>query len=77
MAEGIHHILVPQHTKLNAKEKKDLLELYHVDIQSLPRILKGDLSIAHLNPQEGDVIKILRQSPTAGTAVFYRGVIND
>lgn len=77
MADGIQHTLVPAHAKLGPKEKKDLLELYRVDVHSLPRILRSDPAIEHLNPQEGDIIKVERHSPTAGKAVFYRGVVND
>jgi DNA-directed RNA polymerase subunit H (RpoH/RPB5) len=37
----------------------------------------SDAAIAKLEVKEGDVIKITRVSPTAGTTVFYRGVAND
>ena len=77
MTEGVHHILVPTHSKLGAKEKKDLLDRYHVKVHELPRILKSDPAIEHLSPEEGDVIKVIRPSATAGTAIFYRGVISD
>ena len=70
------HQLVPEHSKLNDKEKKDLLEKYHISLKELPKINKKDVAIAHLNAKEGDVIKITRDSKTAGEAIFYRGVIN-
>ena len=70
------HILVPEHTKLNEKEVKDLLEKYHISLKELPKISKKDPAIAHLNIKEGDVIKITRISKTASEAIFYRGVIN-
>ena len=70
------HILVPVHTKLNDKEKKELLEKYHVSLKELPKIRKKDPAIAHLNAKEGDIIKVIRNSPTAEEAVFYRGVVN-
>ena len=43
----------------------------------LPKIRKDDPAIAKLNADANDVIKILRKSPTAGEAVFYRGVANE
>ena len=70
------HIFVPDHTKLNDKEKKELLEKYHISMKELPKIAKKDPAIEHLNVKEGDVIKIIRTSKTAGEAIFYRGVIN-
>ena len=70
------HILVPKHSKLNDKETKELLETYHITPQELPRILKKDPAIADLNAKPGDIIKIERESPTAGKSLFYRVVIN-
>ncbi len=70
------HLLVPEHLKLNDKEKKELLEKYHISLKELPKIGKKDPAIAHLTVKDGDVIKVVRKSPTAGEAIFYRGVIN-
>ncbi len=70
------HFLVPEHSKLNDKEKKELLEKYHISLKELPKINKKDSAIAFLNPKEGDVIKVTRKSKTAQEAIFYRGVIN-
>jgi len=70
------HLLVPEHTKLNEKEKEELLEKYHISLKELPKIKKNDPAIDHLNVKEGDVIKVIRKSQTAGEAIFYRGVIN-
>ncbi len=70
------HILIPKHIKLNDKEKKELLEKYNISLKELPKILKDDPAITNLKVKPGDVIKIIRKSPTAGEAVFYRGVTN-
>jgi len=70
------HILIPKHTKLGEKEKKDLLKKYNISLKELPKILKDDPAIASLNVKPGDVIKVIRKSPTAGEAIFYRGVTN-
>ena len=71
------HILVPEHIKLSDKEKMELLEQYHITLRELPKIKKEDPAIHHLELQEGDVVKIMRLSPTAGSSVFYRGVIDE
>jgi DNA-directed RNA polymerase subunit H len=74
--EPLTHVLIPKHTKLSDKEKEDLFKTYNITIRELPKIFKDDPAIAHLDAKENDIIMIERQSTTAGTAVFYRGVIN-
>ena len=70
------HVLVPKHVKISEKEKKELFEKYNVNLRELPKILKKDPVIKHLNLKQGDVVKIVRKSHTAGESVFYRGVVN-
>ena len=70
------HLLVPKHIKLNKEKKKELLEKYHITLKELPKILKEDPAIAHLNVAPGDIIKVLRESPTSGKSVYYRVVIS-
>ncbi len=70
------HILTPKHSKLNDKEKTNVLERYHVTSKELPKILRTDAAIKDLDPKQGDIIKITRKSPTAGESVFYRVVID-
>ena len=75
-SKQIKHVLIPKHEKLSAKHKKTLLEKYNVSLKQLPRILRGDPAIQHLGVKEGDIIKITRESKTAGSAIFYR-VVSD
>ncbi len=70
------HSLTPKHSKLGEKEKEALFKRYNITLNELPKILKEDPAIQSLGAKPGDVIKIIRKSPTAGEAVFYRGVIN-
>ncbi|MAG91174.1 DNA-directed RNA polymerase subunit H [Candidatus Woesearchaeota archaeon] len=70
------HILTPKHSKLGEREKGQLLEKYHVTSKEMPKILKTDSAIKQLGTKSGDVIKIIRKSPTAGESVFYR-VVSD
>lgn len=74
-SEPTEHILVPKHTKLSDKEKEDLFKKYNITGRELPLILENDPAIAHMDIKPGDVIKIERKSPTAGTALFYRLVV--
>ena len=70
------NILVPKHTVLTDKEKKELLESYHISLAELPKILKTDAAIKHLSPKTGDIIIVIRESPTAGEAFFYRVIVS-
>jgi DNA-directed RNA polymerase subunit H (RpoH/RPB5) len=70
------HFLVPKHTRLSEKEKKDLLEKYNISLEELPRISIKDPGIAHIKDlTTQDVIMIERPSETANTALFYRRVV--
>jgi DNA-directed RNA polymerase subunit H len=69
------HMLVPEHKKLTKEEKEALLSMYNITTKELPRILKDDPALAGLAVDSGDVIKITRESPTAGKSVYYRVVI--
>lgn len=71
------HTLVPKHSKLSEKDKKELFEKYMITVNDLPGIAITDPVIVDLDVEEGDVIRIERRSPTAGITLFYRGVIND
>jgi DNA-directed RNA polymerase subunit H len=70
------HNLVPKHTLLKDKEKQKILEKFHVSEVDLPKILITDPSIVDLNTKVGDVVKITRESRTAGVSIYYRAVIN-
>jgi DNA-directed RNA polymerase subunit H len=70
------HMLIPKHVKLSEKEKEDLFKRLGISSNELPKILKDDPAIQTLGAKAGDVIKVMRKSPTAGEAVFYRGVTN-
>ncbi len=69
------HALVPAHSKLSEKEKKELFEKYAIELPNLPRIFKNDPAILHLDVKEGDIVKVVRESPTAGESSFYRRVV--
>ena len=74
MAAAKKHILVPKHTKLSEKEKKELCERYNITPRELPVILITDPALEDLKVTVGDVIKVIRPSITAKTTKFYRRV---
>ena len=69
-------MLVPEHSKLNKKEIQELLEKYNLALNELPKILLTDPAIEKLNVKPGDIIKITRDSLTAGISIYHRVVIN-
>ncbi|MBR9693132.1 DNA-directed RNA polymerase subunit H [Candidatus Woesearchaeota archaeon] len=71
------HELVSTHEKLSDKDAKAIYEKYHATLKELPKISVYDPAIVGLGLREGDIIKITRPSPTAGTTVFYRGVVDE
>jgi len=71
-----HHILIPVHKKLSEKETEEILKKYNITVKELPKILSSDPAIAELDVKEGDVVKVMRKSRTAGESSYYRGVLN-
>ena len=69
------HSLVPKHVKLSEEEKQELLKKHSLNLSQLPMILFSDAAIQNLKPEVGDVIKIIRDSPTDVESVFYRVVV--
>jgi len=76
MVKKIEHVLIPKHEIISDKEKEKLFEKYHITIKELPVIKVTDPAIVEMDVKVGDVIKITRNSPTAGTTTFFRGVVN-
>ncbi|MBU0929556.1 MAG: DNA-directed RNA polymerase subunit H [Nanoarchaeota archaeon] len=71
------HELVPLHIKLNDEEKEKILNEMNISEKQLPAINEKDMMVKKLNAKVGDVIKIIRKSPTMGTSIFYRVVVYD
>ena len=42
---------------------------------ALPRIFKDDAAVKLLGAEKGDVVKIIRDSLTAGQTTYYRRVV--
>jgi len=69
------HELVPEHILLNENEKDRLLKKYGITLRQLPRILVTDPVVKILNGKPGDIVKIIRKSPTAGETVYHRVIV--
>ena len=71
----LNHVNVPLHVILPEDEVKDLLKRYNIVREQLPKIRNNDPACKVIDAKPGSVVKITRRSPTAGTAVAYRLVI--
>ena len=72
----LKHVLVPTHVLLNEDEKRKVLEEYHIKPYQLPYIRASDPVAKALGAKKGDVVKIIRKSPTAGESIAYRYVVD-
>ena len=69
------HIYVPKHEIITKKEAEAVLRQYHCQPIDLPLIFCNDPAIIGLGVKPGDMIKITRESTTAGTSFYYRYVV--
>jgi len=70
------HVLVPEHVKVTEEEKLEILKQLEAKIKQMPKILSTDPAIQNLDVKVGDLVKIIRKSPTAKETIYYRLVIN-
>jgi len=73
--EQIDHFLIPKHFMLSKEQAAELLKKYNLTLDQLPKISKDDAAIAAFKPDRGEIVKIVRDSPTAGKSVYFRRVI--
>lgn len=69
------HRLVPVHEILSPEEKEELLSKYRAQPYQLPRIKTSDPGVKAIGAKVGDIVRIIRDSPTAGKYVAYRYVV--
>ena len=67
--------LVPKHEILSEDERRDLLSRMKIEEKQLPRIKSGDPAVKKLGAKKGDIIRIIRKSPTAGDYLYFRIVV--
>ena len=75
LARVIEHELVPKAEVIPREEAKKLLKKLNAAPWQLPWIRASDPLVRALGAKPGDVIKIIRKSPTAGEVEVYRFVV--
>lgn len=71
------HVLVPKHEIVKPDERKKLLQEYRVQPYQLPRLKASDPAVKAIGAKPGDIVRIIRDSPTAGKYISYRHVVED
>ena len=69
------HEFVSKHELLTPTEKEKILQKYKMQPYQLPRINAYDPAIIAVGGKPGDIVRVIRKSPTAGKYVAYRYVI--
>lgn len=69
------HKLVPKHEILSEEDKTELLTKYKVQPYQLPQISSLDPTVKAIGAKPGDILRVIRKSPTAGEHVAFRYVV--
>ncbi|MBI5884901.1 DNA-directed RNA polymerase subunit H [archaeon] len=72
---NINHVLIPLHEIVPKDQVPEILSKYGTELKNLPRILGEDPVVESLGAVKGDLIKISRNSMTAGKSVYFRVVV--
>ncbi|MDN7024670.1 DNA-directed RNA polymerase subunit H [Methanoculleus sp. FWC-SCC1] len=71
----LKHTMVPDHQIMSEEEVRELLALYDISLEQLPKIYHDDPAVRAIGGNLGEVVRIVRESRTAGRAESYRLVI--
>jgi DNA-directed RNA polymerase subunit H len=69
------HDFVSKHELLTLEEKEKFLEECKVKAYQLPRINASDPAIIAVGGNPGDIVRVIRNSTTAGKYVAYRYIV--
>ena|GEM_PF-462276 len=71
----LKHELVPEHEIISKKDADEVLNKYNITKGQLPKIFSTDPVVKMIKAETGDILKITRNSKTAGKSIFYRVVV--
>ncbi len=69
------HVHVPKHEILSAEQAKEVLGQFKVTPNQLPLIKVSDPVAKAIGAKPGQILRITRDSPTAGKAIVYRHTV--
>ncbi|MCD6323811.1 MAG: DNA-directed RNA polymerase subunit H [Desulfurococcales archaeon] len=69
------HELVPKHEVVPIEEAIKIIKELGVRLDQLPYMKASDPVAREIGAKPGDLVRIVRKSPTAGKVVVYRYVI--
>ena len=70
-----NHDFVSEHEVLTPNEREKILKEYGMQPFKLPRINASDPAVIAVGGNPGDIVRVIRKSPTAGKFIAYRYVI--
>ena len=68
----LQHSNVPKHEILSDSEIEKIFAEVEYEIKQLPKIKSDDPVVKAIDAKDGDILKITRESQTAGTFITYR-----
>jgi DNA-directed RNA polymerase subunit H len=71
----LEHELVPRHEVVPPQEALELLRKLGIEPWQLPWMSADDPVVKAIGAKPGDIIRIIRKSPTAGEFIAYRYVV--
>jgi DNA-directed RNA polymerase subunit H len=71
----LKHVLMPKCTILSENEKQLILKKYNISALQLPVLSVKDPLAKAIDAKEGEVVKVTRIGPPAGTSYYFRRVV--
>jgi len=71
----LKHAMVPDHKIMSEEEVSALLTTYNITTEQLPKVFHDDPAVKTIGAEADNVIRIIRESHTAGRAESYRLVV--
>jgi len=76
----LEHQMVPEHYLLSLEEEKEVLKQLNITRDQLPKLRMSDPAVRILrrietDVKEGRIVRIIRESQTAGQTTVYRLLI--